>query len=723
MAIYSQEEIMKAIIYARYSSDNQREESIEGQIRECMEFAERNGITVFGTYIDRALSAKTDNRPEFQRMIKDSYRKLFDTVLVWKLDRFARNRYDSAYYKNILKKNGVKVVSAKENISDGPEGVLLESMLEGWAEYYSVDLSEKIGRGLTENALKGKMNGGGLTFGYRMKDQRLEIDETTAPVVVEIFTRYADGEKMTDIAKDLTRRGIRTSQGNKITLNVVHYLLKNRRYIGEYKFRDMIIPNAIPPIVSEELFNRVQEIMARNQKAPAMRKAEDDYILTTKLFCGKCGTFMVGESGRSHTGTVHRYYKCSHAKRKKGCDKKPVKKDWIEDAVIHYIMKIVMDDELIDHIADAILNILAQENSKLPQLNARLKEIETGIQNMLNAIQQGILTPSTKERLEALEQEREEIKVAIYSEELQKPKITKEHIAFWISKFRDTDLTDAASRKRLVESFVNALFVYDDKVVFTFNYKDGSKTATIDEINAELGSDLDGTSPPTKTHTNLVVRFLFIETTKGREPENLFSAFGGCLQPLALCTVCIVADTLCRCAIYSYSSLCRAAPVVFCLQTILYFSLRKQGKEFIIIKCKKLQGGNMMNDHKLNFEKSDLIKYTKIFEEYRKTLENSTENANDEIKLYVEYPREISDFQMIFFNSDLVDIEYDRTMNERGWYNEKNLSRDIGTMSKKEAGTCLTAIFRGERFCAGLINEYVKNGIIVEILKHLSETH
>ena len=295
-------------------------------------------------------------------------------------------------------------------------------MLEGWAEYYSVDLSEKIGRGLTENALKGKMNGGGLTFGYRVNNQRLEIDETTAPIVVEIFTRYADGEKMTDIAKDLTLRGVRTSKGNKITLNVVHYVLKNRRYIGEYKFRDMTIPDAIPPIVSEELFNRVQEIMARNQKAPAMHKAEDDYILTTKLFCGKCGTFMVGESGRSHTGTVHRYYKCSHAKRKKGCDKKPVKKDWIEDAVIHYIMKIVMDDELIDHIADAILNLLAQENSKLPQLNARLKEIENGIQNMLNAIQQGILTPSTKERLEALEQEKEELKVAIYSEELQKPK-------------------------------------------------------------------------------------------------------------------------------------------------------------------------------------------------------------------------------------------------------------------------------------------------------------
>ena len=132
---------MNGVIYARYSSDNQREESIEGQIRECMEFAERQGITVIGNYIDRALSAKTDDRPDFQRMIKDSTKQLFDVVIVWKLDRFSRNRYDSAYYKMLLKKSGVKVISAKENISDRPEGILLESMLEGYAEFYSAELS------------------------------------------------------------------------------------------------------------------------------------------------------------------------------------------------------------------------------------------------------------------------------------------------------------------------------------------------------------------------------------------------------------------------------------------------------------------------------------------------------------------------------------------------------------------------------------------------------
>ncbi len=132
---------MKAVIYARYSSDNQREESIEGQLRECMEYAKFNGIDVINSYIDRAFSAKTDHRPEFQRMIKDSYKGLFDVVLVWKLDRFARNRYDSAHYKAILKRNGVKVLSAKETISEGSEGVLLEAMLEGYAEYYSLELA------------------------------------------------------------------------------------------------------------------------------------------------------------------------------------------------------------------------------------------------------------------------------------------------------------------------------------------------------------------------------------------------------------------------------------------------------------------------------------------------------------------------------------------------------------------------------------------------------
>jgi len=184
---------MNAVIYARYSSDSQREESIEGQPRECSHYAQCNSMTIVGSYIDRALSAKTADRPEFQRMIKDSEKGLFEIVLVWKLDRFSRDLYDSAHYKHILKKNGVKVVSAKEHISDGPEGIILESILEGYAEFYSAELSEKIRCGQKENALKGKNNGGGVPLGYLLdkQTQKLIVDPESAPLVVEIFERYS----------------------------------------------------------------------------------------------------------------------------------------------------------------------------------------------------------------------------------------------------------------------------------------------------------------------------------------------------------------------------------------------------------------------------------------------------------------------------------------------------------------------------------------------------
>lgn len=491
---------MRAVIYARYSSDSQREESIEGQLRECKEYADKNEIVIIGEYIDRALSAKTDNRPNFQKMVKDSYKRLFDTVIVWKVDRFARNRYDSAHYKNILKKNGVKVVSAREHISEGAEGIILESMLEGYAEYYSVELAEKINRGLTENALKGKVNGGSFPIGYKLtKEQTLEIDEETAPIVVEVFTRYADGEKMAHIAKDLTVRGIKSRYSDKISLNTVHHMLTNRRYIGEYRFRDIVHPHSFPAIISEELFERVQRKMEKNKKAPARHKAEDDYILSAKLKCGKCTTNMVGESGTSRTGVTHRYYKCLSAKRKRGCDKKAVKKEWIEDLVVKYTMKVVMDDELIETIADSILYLLSQENTKIPQLQSKLKEIDGYIENLLNAIQQGLFNESAKKRLDELEASKAEIETAIFSEQLQRPEITKDHILCYIQRFRNINVNDLASRQRLIDTFVNCIYLFDDKIIFAFNYKDGTKEASIQDLEAEFGSDLESSTPPIAT--------------------------------------------------------------------------------------------------------------------------------------------------------------------------------------------------------------------------------
>ena len=310
---------MKAVIYARYSSDNQTEASIEGQLRECMEFAKHTGIDVIGNYIDRALSAKTDHRPEFQRMIKDSYKHAFDCIIVWKLDRFARNRYDSAHYKTLLKKNGVKVISAKETIANGSEGILLESVLEGMAEYYSAELAEKVVRGMTENVLKGKNNGGQVTFGYEIDEEMyFHPNPTTAPIVKEIFTRYADGKTIKQITDYLNEKNILTIRGGKMTINIVQRMLSNRRYIGEYKFRDTIIEHGIPALIDDGLFERVQKRLAKNKKAPARHKAEDDYILTLKLFWEKAA-----RERREHTAIIN-----AHGQRKENCViKKPFAKN------------------------------------------------------------------------------------------------------------------------------------------------------------------------------------------------------------------------------------------------------------------------------------------------------------------------------------------------------------------------------------------------------------
>ena len=459
---------MKAVIYARYSSDNQREESIDGQIRECTAFAEKNGITILRHYIDRACSAKTDNRPAFQEMVKDSVKKLFDMVIVWKLDRFARNRYDSARYKAQLKKNGVKVVSATEVISEGAEGIILESVLEGYAEYYSADLSEKVIRGRTDNALKCMYNGGTLPIGFVIdEEQHFQIDPLTAPFVLEVFKRYDEGATMKELRDWLNENGIRNKLGKPLNYNSIQHMLKNRRYIGEYQYRDVLIPDGIPAIVPKELFDRVQEKIEKNKKAPAR----------------------------------HNYYKCVSVKKKRtDCKKKPVRKQWLEDLVVNEVMKVVMDDQAIEAIVSMVMDLQDRENTNLPLYEQQLQEAQRGIDNLLNAIQQGILTKSTKTRLEELEATKEDLEIKIANEKIAKPRISPEFVTFWLHKFRKLDVRQQSHRKMLIDAFVNAIYLYDDKMVITFNYKDGTRTIALDDVKKAVkkntGSDLDCFAAP-----------------------------------------------------------------------------------------------------------------------------------------------------------------------------------------------------------------------------------
>lgn len=494
---------MKAIIYARYSCDHQREESIEGQLRECKEYAEKNNITVIGSYIDRAMSAKTDNRPQFQQMIKDSAKQLFDAVIVWKLDRFARNRYDSAHYKALLRKNGVKVVSATEVISEGAEGIILESVLEGFAEYYSAELSEKVIRGMTENALKCQYNGGLIPIGYTVDENKhYRVDELTAPFVAQAFQMYVDGKQIKEIVEFLNEHNVKSSYKKNVTKTTVSAMLQNRKYIGEYKYRDVVISGGVPAIVSEDVFQMAQDRLERNRRAPASYKSDDRYILTTKLFCAECSSPMVGESARGRHDKQYYYYKCSNAKKHNGCTRKALRKSDIEDNVIKRIVDLMFDAETIDMIADRVLDWQDQTNTTLPILERELADVEKSLGNVMTAIEQGILTPTTKKRMEELEEQRKDLKVKIAKEKFTTSMLTKDQIVFWLTKMTELDLAQDSNKQRIVDTFVNSIYVHEDKAVINLNCHEGEEVIPFE---AENGSYLSMAGEPINHNPNTFI--------------------------------------------------------------------------------------------------------------------------------------------------------------------------------------------------------------------------
>lgn len=292
------------VFYGRFSSKKQNETSTEAQRKVCEEFAERNGYNIIGEYIDEGISGKSDDRPEFLRMIEDSSKGKFTKIIVYQLDRFARNRYDSANYKNKLKKNGVKVLSAKENISDDASGVLIESVLEGMAEYYSVELSQKVKRNMYLDASKGFFSGGVPLLGYKLqevdcgtyKKKKLVIDEETAPIVQKIFEMKSVDTSNVEIIDFLNKNGYKNGRNKPFNKNSLQNLFKNKKYIGTNTFGEKEFPNVIEPIIDISTFNKVQEIIAKYKHAPGIRKTEERYLLTGKIFCGKCGSKYIGVS-------------------------------------------------------------------------------------------------------------------------------------------------------------------------------------------------------------------------------------------------------------------------------------------------------------------------------------------------------------------------------------------------------------------------------------------
>lgn len=468
---------MNIVIYARYSSNAQSEQSIEGQLKVCEEFAQANGYTVVNTYIDRAASATSDNRPQFQKMIEDSAKRHFEGVLVYQLDRFARNRYDSAVYKTRLKKNGVRIFSARENITDDASGILVEGILESMAEYFSAELRQKVNRGMVLNFEKGKFNGGWRVLGLDIDDSgHFVIREEEAPIVRLIFQKYADGAKMTEIIRSLNAQGYRTPTGKPFSQNALTRILHNKKYIGTYTYKGKETEGVIPPIVSKELFERVERELEKNRKAPGRAKAREEYLLTTKLFCGCCKEMMIGISGTSKTGRIYNYYRCNGVAKKR-CNKKTVGKEWIEDLAVQMCLEQLTETN-IEKIIQAVLRFNEQDESsqQIKRLQKNLSENERLQKNTIDAIAEcdnDNIRKMLYEKLGNLEEQRKEIDHELSVQQLSQGTIEAEEVRFFLQYLKKGNLQDAKYRKMLITAFIDRIYLYDDFISVVFRSSKG----------------------------------------------------------------------------------------------------------------------------------------------------------------------------------------------------------------------------------------------------------
>lgn len=474
------------VIYARYSSNSQTEQSIEGQLRVCREYAQRNNLAAAGTYIDRATTGTNDNREQFQKMLKDSDKKAWNYVLCYKLDRFSRNKYEMAIHRKHLKDNGVKILSAMENIPDSPEGILLESLLEGMNQYYSEELSQKTKRGLRETRIKGNYMGGPINYGYKIVHEttgeqtaaKVAINEEEAPILLHIFEAYAAGNRIPDIVRELDDKGVK-NRGNPFTVNSIYFMLQQEKYTGVYNFNGETFTHIYPAIIPKELFQIVRKRVDKNKTGKHVIGV--DYILMGKCFCGYCGRQLRSAAGTTTDGTILRYYRCPYSKKDVNCHNKSVRKEVLEQIVIDALTNKITKPENIALITDNVFALYTAkftDDSDLHRYEKELAATDKAIKNILAAIEEGIFTPSTKQRLTELEEKKIRLEQAITIESAkEKNMLTKTDIERYIC--------DAVklTAKQMVELLVERIDVYADKICIKLKYSDTPIKPPIDFSN------------------------------------------------------------------------------------------------------------------------------------------------------------------------------------------------------------------------------------------------
>ena len=485
-----------AVVYARYSSHNQQEQSIDGQLAAAKKYAKAKGYTIIKAYCDRAKTGTNDNREEFHKMLSDCSKKQFSVIIVWKVDRFGRNREEITFNKYRAKKHGVRVEYVAENISEGPEGVILESVLEGMAEYFSLQLSQNVRRGKLESAKKHKVTGGWACLGYRVNEEKeYEIDPEAAKVVKLIFDMYAKGYTVTEVMDHLNQNGYRTLRGKPFDKSSIPRILKNERYIGVYTYKDIIRDeDAIPAIIDKKTFEKVQEMLNYNRRKPSRKWSYTDYLLSDNLICGKCGTSMHGKGAYGKMKKKYHYYVCqNHADKKGPCDLPAIRQELLESLVMEKVKEIVMDDAMIEYITDKVWEHYCKDNSQQEEIDSikkQLHQVQKSMGNLMKSIEAGLFNDVIRNRMEELQAEETILKTELANHELTSSmKLTRDHILYFLSRYKEMDLDDPDCQKRLIHTFVNSIFVYDDHIIITFNYSGDNNRVQIDDLKNCIKKD------------------------------------------------------------------------------------------------------------------------------------------------------------------------------------------------------------------------------------------
>ncbi len=513
-----------AIAYARYSSDNQREESIMAQLRAIREYAEKNNINIIKEYIDEAKSASVfadSERPAFEQMLSDinNRRVKVDYILFHKLDRGTRNHYDLARLKHYIRKNELKtkIIYVDQPLPDGPEGIIMEQLMVGMAQYYSENLSREVRKGMKENALAGLHRGGVPPLGYAVDPatKKYVIVEHEAAIVRRVFQMVIEGETYASIEKYMFEAGARTKSGKPYTKISIHDLLKNPKYCGKYvvgrysKYEPWESEAGVPAIVEQAVWDTVQKIMEKRKKQNSVRrrKGEMTYLLTGKLICGICGGTCHGNSlGAKHqNGKRYLQYVCTNRK-KNGCPNPGIQKEVLEDFVLDKIEEL-FDVANYDQIAEAILKKYAQQNTDtandIKHIENELADVKKKMDKLFEVLETGALDAMIAgPRLNALGKEKEVLEQRL--QDLQSTKIeslTKEKIIHYLAINKNilNDRTNEIACKRLIEVYVERVVLGEHTIDVELRIPQTTKKAVSEESEQPRDTmvDLRGIEPLT----------------------------------------------------------------------------------------------------------------------------------------------------------------------------------------------------------------------------------